>query len=132
MNHANERKHLRTFGLMVGGIFGLIGFWPVVIRNGDIRTWAVTVAAALVLPAVLAPRVLGPVHRLWMLSGHALGWINTRFILTLAFFGLFVPLGRFRHVVLAKDPLRRDFEPNATSYRIPRGPRSGSHMTRQF
>ena len=55
MAHADTRGQLRSFGLLVGGIFGLIGLWPMVWRHQSPRLWAVTLAVILVLPALVAP-----------------------------------------------------------------------------
>ncbi len=52
------KKMLRQFGLMVGGIFLLIGLWPFVWRQEAVRIWvavpgALLAAAELVMPGVL-------------------------------------------------------------------------------
>jgi Saxitoxin biosynthesis operon protein SxtJ len=124
------RAQLRHFGLIVGGIFGLIGLWPLV-HGSSVRPWAIGLAVALILPALVAPRVLGPAQRAWMALGNALGWLNTRIVLGLIFFGLITPMGLvFR--LMGRDPMQRAFDPRATTYRVPRQPRPGAHMLRQF
>jgi hypothetical protein len=123
-------RELRSFGLIVGGILGAIGFWPIV-RGGDVRLWAVGLALALVVPAAVAPRVLGPAHRVWMALGEALGWVNTRLVLGLIFFGLITPMGVLLRTT-RRDPMRRGFDPALTSYRVPCRTRPGTHMRRPF
>lgn len=126
-----DRVELRNFGLIVGGIFGVIGLWPAIVRGQDVRLWAVGLAGALILPALLAPRVLAPAHRVWMTLGSALGWVNTRLVLGVIFFGLITPMGLvFR--LAGRDLLQRAFDPKATTYRVPKKPRAGAHMLRQF
>ncbi len=132
MTHPPETKLIRSFGLIVGGIFLLIGFWPLAARAEALRLWAVGIAAGLVLPAVLFPKILTPIYRVWMTIGNALGWINTRIILSLVFYVLFTPIGVIRRVLLRKDPLQLAFEPEAETYRIVRQPRPHSHIERQF
>src|SRR5947208_955148 len=61
-----DEKELRKFGLMVGGIFGAIGVWPVVIRGQHPRLWAVMLFVALVVPALVRPRYLAQVPRVWL------------------------------------------------------------------
>ena len=56
MPNETTNKQLRSFGFTVGGIFALIGFWPLVFRGEDPRWWAVVVAACLLVPAVVFPR----------------------------------------------------------------------------
>ena len=124
-------KALRSFGLIVGGVFALIGLWPWVFRQHAPRTWALAAAAALVLPAIVWPRALAPAHRAWMRIGHALGWLNSRILLGIVFFFVVTPLG-FVLRLLGKDPLGRRFDPRAETYRMTRQARPGTHMTRQF
>jgi Saxitoxin biosynthesis operon protein SxtJ len=125
------RKQLRSFGFTVGGIFALIGVWPLVIRSEDPRWWAVILAAALVLPAVVFPRSLVWVYRGWMALGHVLGWINTRIILGFIFYLVVTPIGIVRRW-LGKDPMGRRLRPDVDSYRVPRVPRPPSHLTKQY
>jgi len=126
-----DEKELRKFGLMVGGIFGAIGVWPVVIRGQHPRLWAVMLFVALVLPALVRPRSLAQVHRVCMTLGNALNWINTRIILGLVFYGLITPMGLAMRL-LGHDPMRRRAGPAVDTYRVVRSPRPGSHMRRQF
>jgi hypothetical protein len=126
-----DRAQLRNFGLIVGGLFGLIAVWPAVARGGSVRLWLVGVAVALVGPALAAPRVLAPAHRAWMALGDVLGWINTRLVLGLVFFGLITPTGLVLRL-MGRDPMHRAFDPGATTYRVHRESRPGAHMLRQF
>ncbi len=129
--HQAATKELRTFGLLVGTIFGIIGVWPLLLRGEVPRWWAVTIAALLLGIGVVFPRALGPVHRLWMKVGHVLGWVNTRIILGVIFYGLFTPMGLIRRA-LGKDSVRRAFEQGAETYRERRTPRPPSHVKHQF
>jgi len=125
------RKDLRSFGLIVGGVFAVIGLWPVVRRGGDYRSWAFALSALLIGPALAFPVVLKPLHRVWMKLGEILGWINTRIILGAIFFGVVTPMGLIRRM-LGKDSMGRRRKSDAESYRVPRNARSASHMTRQY
>jgi len=124
-------KQLRSFGLLVGAIFALIGVWPVVWRGDDLRLWAVIVAGVLIVPALIMPGCLRLVYRAWMTLGEALAWVNTRIILSVIFFIVFTPVGLLMRL-RGKDPIRRGWEPGATTYREVRQPRPGSHMQQQF
>jgi hypothetical protein len=66
-----------------------------------------------------------------MATGQALGWVNTRIILGVVFYGLLTPMGLAMRI-LGKDPLHRQFDPNSDSYRVVRLPRPGSHMSQQY
>ena len=126
-----DAKQLRKFGLMVGGIFCAIGLWPAIIRGQNARPWAVAIGVLLLIPALVAPRILGPVYRAWMTVGEALGWINTRILLGIVFYGLIAPMGLIMRLC-GNNTMRRTYEPGAESYRVVKRPRPGTHMTRQF
>jgi len=125
------RKDLRSFGLLVGGIFAVIGFWPLVWRGEDYRTWALALAALLIAPALVYPSSLKPVHKLWMKLGHVLGWINTRILLGAVFFLVVTPIGMIRRL-LGKDSMGKWFRADMESYRVVRKPRAPSHLNRQY
>jgi hypothetical protein len=131
MAATRDVRQLRHFGLLVGGIFGVIGLWPVLWRGQDPRWWAVVLAVVLVLPAVAAPRVLAPAYRAWMKLAEVLAWVNTRILLGIVYYGVVTPTGlvmRWR----GRDPMRRAYDRAGESYRVVCTPRPGSHMTRQF
>jgi hypothetical protein len=132
MQNGMERKQLRTFGLTVGGIFAAIGLWPVAVRGQDPRVWSLVLAGVLLFPALLMPLSLKLPYRGWMAFGQALGWINTKIILGLVFYGLFMPMGLIIRVFGRRDPMRRGFDAKLATYRVVRQPRPASHMTRQF
>ena len=131
MTRNTDAAQLRKFGLLVGGIFCAIGLWPAVIRGAGPRSWALVVGVLLLVPSLLAPRVLAPVYRIWMTVGEALGWINTRILLGVVFYGLITPMGLIRRL-RREDPMRRRPDPGADSYRVSKPPRPGAHMNRQF
>ena len=127
----SETKHLRSFGLMVGGICALLGVWPALWRGQPLRLWSLILGGILIALALVWPRSLTHVYRLWMTVGEVLGWINTRIILSVLFYLLFTPLGLCMRL-RGKDPMRRRLAPEAESYRVVRQPRPSSHMMHQF
>lgn len=124
-------KELRSFGLIVGGIFLVIGIWPMIWRGEGARLWALSVGALLVPLGLLIPAVLAPVFKAWMKVGHVLGWINTRIILGILYYGLITPMGTVMRL-FGWDAMRRVLVRDAQTYRVVRQPRPRSHMTRQF
>jgi hypothetical protein len=66
-----------------------------------------------------------------MAVGDVLGWVNTRLVLGLIFFGLITPMALVLRLA-KRDPMRRAFDPGATTYRVRRQPRPGAHLLRQF
>jgi hypothetical protein len=122
---------LRQFGLMVGGMFLLIGLWPLVWRHEEVRVWAVAPGALLAVVGAVIPGLLLRIYRGWMFVGHVLGWINTRIILGVLFYGIVTPMGLVMKA-MGCDPMRRGFDPQATTYRVDRQPRPASHMKNMF
>jgi hypothetical protein len=128
---AASPQQLRSFGLLVGGIFALTGIWPAVVRGLQPRLWAIVLGSLLILPGLVAPRVLRPAHKLWMGIAHVLGWINSRIIMAVVFFVVFTPVAFFLRL-MKKSPIRLGFDKTANSYRVIRQSRLSSHMKNQF
>jgi hypothetical protein len=102
-----------------------------VVRYQDARWWAVALAVLLIVPALVFPRSLSWIYRRWMALGHVLGWVNTRIILGLIFYGVVTPIGFVRRL-LGKDPMGKEIRCDMNSYRIIRQPRPASHLKRQY
>ena len=131
MQNEISAKQLRSFGLIVGGIFAVIGFWPFLFRQQDPRWWSVILAAALIIPAITFPKSLYWPHKGWMALGHVLGWINTRIILGVVFYVIVTPIGAVRRW-LGKDSMGQQLRPDLDTYRIPRESRPASHLRSQY
>jgi hypothetical protein len=132
MIEAPSPRQLRRFGFTVAAgllVIGLISWY----RNHLAVPWVLwTMAALLGLLGLFLPHLLARVQRAWMALGTALGWVNTRVILTLLFYTTFTPIGaimrRFR------DPLDRRLAKEQTSYwvRRQRQPLDHKAYERQF
>lgn len=125
------KSQLRSFGLIVGGGFALIGLMPAVLHARSPRWWALAVSLLLVAGGLIYPNVLKPLHRGWMAIGEVLGWVNTRIILIVVYYFVIVPLGVLMRMT-GNDPMKLKFERGAASYRIVRSKRAASHMQRQY
>ena len=127
---ADEIKELRKFGLVVGAafalIFGLLLPW---LFSFGTPVWPFVVCAALVVPAVVAPKLLRPVQRGWMKLAEPIGRFNTRLILGLVFYLVFTPAGAIRRLIA--DPLVLRQRPTE-SYRKPSRQRTAQSMERPF
>jgi len=116
---------------MVGGIFLLIGLWPILFGGEAPRIWAVGIGLMLMALGLVFPGSLAHVYRAWMAVGHVLGWINTRIILGIFFYAILTPFGLVMRL-LGKDFMRLKPAPNADTYRVGREPRGSSHYKHQF
>ena len=110
-----EHRKLRQFGFIMAAMvvlfFGVLIPWI-----WDLRQTATPWIVAAVFAAVglMVPIALKPVWFVWMKVGAILGWINTRIILALIFYLLFLPLGLIMRV--SYDPMRRKFDASEESY----------------
>ena len=126
-----SKQELRNFGLVVGGVFLLIGLWPLLMRGEGIRLWASIPGGALVLFGLILPQALKIIYRGWMAVGLVLGWINTRIILGLVYFGLFTPFGLLMRA-RGKDLMNKKLVREVETYRVLRTRRAPVHLKRQF
>jgi hypothetical protein len=112
-----DPKGLREFGWVTGALFvilfGLLLPW---LSRHSLPHWPWIVAGILWLLASLTPASLRPIYKIWMYIGGILGWVNSRVILSIIFYGMVSPMG-FLMRLLGKDPLHRNLDPKAFSYR---------------
>ena len=82
--------------------------------------------------ALVAPRLLSPVHTVWMAAAHALGWFNTRILLGVVYFVVMTPTGIVMRL-MGRDPLDRRLK-DRPSYWVERKRQQGlrDSMERQF
>ncbi len=114
-----DPKTLKSFGLVVGGVFCALGAW--IVYRGHIYG-AVFLAAGLtlLLGGLLRPSALKSVHRVWMTLAFCMGWVMTRVILTLFYYLAVTPVGLAVRASRRADPLQRTRDQQATSYWIPK------------
>lgn len=131
MEQPASKQDLRSFGLLVGMAFGIIGIWPLLFSGEPMRVWAVGLGGTLIALGGILPRTLAPIHKIWMRLGHMLGWVNTRIILGVVFYGFVTPIGIvFR--LMGRDAMRRAFADDSPTYRVLRKARTRGHMKYQF
>lgn len=124
-------KELRKFGLVTGGMLVLF-FYLLIPWIWELtrHPWPLIAAGVLASMALIFPASLGPVYKVWMLFAEALGWVNTRIILSVIFFVLFFPFGMIMRMF--NDPMRRKLDASADSYRLPSSPTKPDNMERPF
>jgi hypothetical protein len=127
-----SRKELREFGLVTGAIaavlFGLLLPW---LFDHRFPLWPWIVAGVLWAWGLALPTSLRPVYRGWLAIGHVLGWLNTRIILAVMFYALFLPVGIVMRL-LGKDPMARRFEQSKTTYRVTHAHPKDDHVERPY
>lgn len=127
---ASRTSSDRGFGLVFAAVFVVVAGWPLLDGEAP-RLWALAIAAVFLALAIAAPRLLGPLNRLWTRFGLLLSRVMNPLVLGLLFFFVVTPMGLAMRA-LGKDPLRRRRDPAAASYWIERRPPGPAPMSRQF
>jgi hypothetical protein len=116
----------------MGAVFLIVALLPL-LRGRPVRWWSLPVGAAFLLGALLFPRILGPLNRLWLTLGLALHAVVGPVIMGLLFYSTVTPMGIVMRW-LGKDLLRLRLDTSARTYwieRRPPGPAADT-MSRQF
>jgi hypothetical protein len=127
-----DRKGLRDFGLVTGamfaGLFGLLFPW---LLGFSYPVWPWVVLGILGGTGLLFPLVLRPVHYWWMRIALMISKVTTPIILGTVFFVLFAPLGLLMRL-FGWDPMRRNGDERAASYRVTREQTSTGKLENPF
>jgi len=123
---------LRKFGLVVGGVFVLIGLlflW----RHPNRTPYFGWPGGVLMMAGAVLPRALKWVYVGWMSLAFVLGFVMAHVILILLFYLTIAPIGLMARL-FGKDFLRLKLDRTAASYWIPRErkSRSPAEYERQF
>jgi hypothetical protein len=110
----------QNFGLVFGAVFALIALWPL-LRGNRIHLWLLAVAVIFLVAAIVVPRALGPLNRLWFRLGILLSKIVTPLVMGILFFVAVTPIAYLMRW-FSNDPLRLKRDPAAKSYFIERSP----------
>jgi hypothetical protein len=121
----------RSFGVVMGAaclVLSGLGFWA---GSAYWPIWA-GAAAAFGSLALLWPRLLSPLKRVWFWFGLALHKVVNPVVMGVLFFGVIMPVGVLMRLT-GKRPLAFEFEPDRSSYWMKRGSalQPGS-MTKQY
>ena len=108
----------RSFGMVFFGFFVVIGSWPL-LYNQPVRLWSYLIAAAFFIVALIIPKILRPLNRLWMKFGLLLNRVVSPIVMALLFFLTLLPIGILMRL-FGKKTLELEFKPDKTSYWINR------------
>jgi len=110
----------RSFGLVFAAVFAIIGCWPL-LHGEPPRWWALAIAAAFAVVALVRPQVLHPLNRLWLAFGRLLHKIVSPLVMGVIFFAAVTPTGWIMRL-RGKDLLSLKRRPDLKSYWIRRAP----------
>lgn len=127
-----ETSSDRFFGLLFFAVFLIIALWPL-LKGRPVYPVPLGIALTFLAVALIVPRWLAPLNRLWMKFGELLHRIVSPVILGIMFFGVITPVALLLRLA-GKDLLRTKFDRDAPSYWIPRKPPGPdkSSLKRQF
>ncbi len=105
----------RKFGLTMAGAFTIFALIFLYKHRMTVVYTLGGLAAFFLLFALVAPRLLEPIERVWMAFARVLGAINTRIIMGLFYFLFFVPLSLFFKAIGRDEMRRRRWSSGATT-----------------
>ena len=113
------KKELRQFGIIIGiacGLLGVLLWWS----GKTYYSYSFIIAAAFFFLGFTLPAALKPFHKVWMTISILMGWLMTRVILIILFYGILTPIGLIGRLC-GKDFLDIKLHKNVQSYWVLRG-----------
>ena len=126
-------RNLRKFGLVVGGVFGLLAIW-FWWRGKAFYPYVLILGVSLVVFGLIWPKVLKQVYVIWMSIALVLGLIVSTALLTILFYLVVTPIGLVARLT-GKDFFSQKLDAKANSYWIARDrsiPRRINDYEQQF
>jgi hypothetical protein len=126
----NDHKGLRRFAAMMMWAFPL--FFSLLIPwlfSYSLQWWPLVVSLVFALLYAFTPGLIYYPYRGWMALAGVIGWINTRLILGITYYGLILPIGillrvtgklQYKHSVRAGDSYYLPSESTSDKERLER------------
>ena len=112
----SSRKDLKNFGFTIGFILLIIGVFFFV-REKDLFVYFFSIGSILIILGGIAPLILKPFYKIWMIFAVIIGWIMTRIILSVLFFSIITIIGLFTRLI-GKDFLNLKSKSNESYWNI--------------
>ena len=97
-NIKSKKNDLKNFGLIIGALLiaiVMLLFW----KEKQSYDILMIVGVVLCVTSLILPVIFKPFYIAWMTFAVILGWIMTRVILSLVFYGIITPTGLFSRLV---------------------------------
>jgi hypothetical protein len=111
-------REVRKFGLMFSAICLAVAGYSAY-RGGAAWPWFLGGGALFLAGGLFVRSLLKHVYVAWMKFAFVLGWVNTRLILGIFFYGVLTPIGVIMRLS-GWDPLTRKLDRSAQSYWVKR------------
>jgi hypothetical protein len=115
-----NNKSLRTFGLIWSFIFLIIATYPF-LNDNPLRYWSLYLSLSFLAISFVYPKLykISYFYQAWIKFGDFIGKINSKIIIFILFYFLFLPIGILLKI-FRKDLLGKKIDSSATSYFIDR------------
>ena len=110
------KKDLKNFGFAIGFILLIIGLF-LFVRGKDLFVYFFSIGSVLIILGGIAPLILKPFYKIWMIFAVIIGWIMTRIILSVLFFSIITTIGIFTRLI-GKDFLNLRSKNNESYWNI--------------
>jgi Saxitoxin biosynthesis operon protein SxtJ len=123
----------RSFGLVFTAFFLIVGLSPKFLHHKDPRYWAIALATAIVIVALLRPGLLKYPNLAWLKFGSILHMIINPLVMAILFVFVVLPTAMILRL-FGKDVLRLKCDASIDSYWINREADASPHgnMSKQF
>lgn len=125
-------QDVRNFGFSISGVLVLVS--GVLFFKGNAAYYAAALIAAIFLFAgVFFPLLVKPIQKGWMALAHIMGWVMTRVILIILYYGMMTPFGILGRL-FGKEFLSTGVRRSRASYwnKRPQEPYDKTTYERQF
>jgi hypothetical protein len=111
-------EQARKTALVVSAVLVLFALWNVYRVRFTVAVVLAGIAVLLTFIGLFIPVAAKAFHRFWMAVAGVLGYVNSRILLTILYYGLLTPYGFFSRL-FGRDPLVRR-GPNRDTYWVKR------------
>jgi hypothetical protein len=95
-----DKKSLRKFGLLIGGIFIIISMLLYFNDAAELLFWILILfGSGLFISGLVFPEILRSIYIGWMIGAIVLGWFVSRIILAILFYLVLAPIGLLAKIV---------------------------------
>ena len=115
-NIQSTNKILKSFGLTIGFLIVVIGGFFFYDKN-ELFVYFFSIGLIFMSLILIAPTVLKPVYKIWMIFAIIIGWVMTRVILSVLFYLIISTIGIFARIV-GKDFLNLKSKNNESYWNI--------------
>ncbi len=116
----DDKKQLRSFGFIWAFIFLGIALYPL-LKEAPLRLWSLYIAIGFTVISITFPLFYQKIYfyQGWIKFGNVVGNINSKIIIFILFYVIFLPMGILLKI-FRKDLLKKRIDKSAKSYFLDR------------